>query len=163
MMKKIYGAEARQDGLYRVGREKYEVIVGFGVDDMGGFNYREKFKHRPAVSELKAAYHEAVNEGVQEKILKGFEYDGSLVWLDANNQRDYLAFAVQVQGGTTVYPIVVKLGTEESPRYVEFGTAEEYMSFFDAVMGHIREALHEGWEEKESVEWSEFEDVKEVS
>lgn len=163
MMKKVYGAEGRQDGLYRIGREKYEAVIGYGQDEMGGFNYRERFRHLPSVEEVRAAYHETVNEEVQEKILNGLEYEGHLVWLDAANQRNYLAKAVQVQSGADVLPIEVKLGTDDNPYHKTFETAEEYLAFFNAVTSHISAAQQEGWERKESVEWSEYEDAKEVA
>lgn len=162
MMKKIYGAEGRHDGVYRVGREKYEAIIGLGEDEMGKFNYREKFRHRPTVEEVKANYQEAVNEDVRESILRGLKFEGHLVWLDAASQRNYLAKAVQVQGGTDVLPIEVKLGTDEAPYFKTFETAEEYMVFFNLVTDHITKCQRDGWEVKEDVEWSDFEDVKEV-
>ena len=31
-MKKIYGATERQEGLYKIGRNKRELIYGFGKD-----------------------------------------------------------------------------------------------------------------------------------
>lgn len=32
-MEKVYGSPVRQDGLYKVGRNKWELIYGFGKDD----------------------------------------------------------------------------------------------------------------------------------
>ena len=45
-MEKVYGSPKRQDGLYKVGRNKYEIIYGFGKDsdtDETGWNYRQRF------------------------------------------------------------------------------------------------------------------------
>ena len=161
-MKKVYGAEGRHDGLYRIGREKYEAIIGYGQDEMGGYNYRETFRHLPTVEEVRARYHEVINEEVQEKILNGLEYEGHLVWLDAASQRNYLAKAVQVQSGADVLPIEVKLGTDEAPYHKTFTTAEDYLAFFNVIQDHITTAQHDGWEVKEMVEWPDFEEAKEV-
>lgn len=32
-MEKRYGAVGRQDGLYKIGRNKWELIYGFGKDN----------------------------------------------------------------------------------------------------------------------------------
>ena len=56
-MNKIYGATERQDGLYKIGRNKWELIYGFGKDSEDeevGYNYRERFDYKPAADEIKA-------------------------------------------------------------------------------------------------------------
>ena len=48
-LEKIYGATARQDGLYKIGRNKYELIYGYGVDGENGYNWRRRYRNLPTV------------------------------------------------------------------------------------------------------------------
>ena len=69
-MEKIYGATSAQNGLYRVGRLKWEVIYGFGKDhqeDETGYNYRLRYSYRPRLENIKKDIVEAINEIVREK------------------------------------------------------------------------------------------------
>ena len=62
-MKKIYGATERQDGLYKIGRNKWELIYGFGKDSEKaetGYNYRERYSHKPTPDEVKAVDRKSV-------------------------------------------------------------------------------------------------------
>ena len=36
---KIFGATERQDGLYKIGRSKYDARFGFGKDEKTGAGY----------------------------------------------------------------------------------------------------------------------------
>ena len=63
-MEKVYGSPKRQDGLYKVGRNKYELIYGFGKDrddDKTSWNYRQRFNYRPAIDEIKAIIEAQIN------------------------------------------------------------------------------------------------------
>lgn len=159
-MQKIYGAPFEQNGLQKVGRKKYDIFFGFGKDDEAdetGYNYRQRFDHEPTVEECRKAIYEVIDKQVQETILQGMQYNGLLVWLSAENQRNYQATALQVQtDAANALPVTVKLGTDESPEYVTFKTADEYIAFANAVTAHIRKALDEGWQEKQNIDWNAY-------
>ena len=77
-LEKIYGATARQDGLYKIGRNKYELIYGYGVDGENGYNWRRRYRNLPTVEELKTDIEDTVNALTDEKILKGFSWKFSM-------------------------------------------------------------------------------------
>lgn len=54
-MEKVYGSSVRQDGLYKVGHNKWELIYGFGKDneqDENGWNWRHRFTGKPTIDEI---------------------------------------------------------------------------------------------------------------
>ena len=78
-MDKVYGSPKRQDGLYKVGRNKYELIYGFGKDnenDKTGWNYRLRFNHFPSLDEIKSAIIETVEREYAEKLRYDLEWNG---------------------------------------------------------------------------------------
>lgn len=160
MMQKIYGAPFEQNGLQKVGRNKYDIFYGFGKDsesDDTGYNYRQRFDHVPTLDECRKAIYDVIDSEVQQNILHGMSFNGSLVWLSAENQRNYAATALQVQTDSkNALPVTVKLGTDDSPEYVTFNTSDEYIAFANAVTAYIRKALDEGWQEKKAIDWSVY-------
>lgn len=162
-MEKIYGATGEQNGLYRIGRMKWEVIYGFGKDnesDETGFNYRLQYSYRPRLENIKKDIIETVNEIVREKILQGMTYQGHLVWLDAENQRNYADWYELAKINSENLPIVVKLGTDNEPVEMELGTLQEVTAFYEAVGNHIRQTVREGWQMKKNINWDEYENEK---
>lgn len=158
-MSKIYGATERQDGLYKIGRKKYELIFGYGEDEQGGYNYRETFKGRkPELSEIKDIIVSLVNASVDEKILSGYQWQGKAVWLSSENQFNYKSvydLAVQTEGASL--PVKLKLGTTEEPEYVTIETLEEFSAFYVGAIQFIQKVLEEGWTEKDNIDWTKFE------
>lgn len=149
---KVHGAKERQDGVYKIGRSKWEVIFGYGEDELGGYNWRAQTKVEPTREELREAVAEIVNNAVEEKILHGMTYEGKQVWLSTENQMNYRAaydMAVRTDGESL--PVRVKMGTDEEPTYRDFATVEELGNFCDAVTRHIQTALEEGWKEKDGM------------
>lgn len=162
-MEKIYGAKSAQNGLYRVGRMKWEVIYGFGKDrqeDETGYNYRLRYSYRPRLENIKQDIIKTINEIVGEKILKGLKFRGLLVWLSAENQRNYADWYNLAKIDGANLPVTVKLGTDENPVEVTLNTLEEMTEFYETVAGHIRQAVTEGWQMKKSVNWEDYENEK---
>lgn len=157
---KIFGATERQDGLYKIGRSKYEARFGFGKDDKTGvgYDYRKQYKYKPEVDELKDEIFELVNEEVDKTILSGYEYDGKMVWLSTENQFNYkAAYDLAVQTGGASLPVTLKLGTLEKPEYVTFEDVETFSAFYIGAIKFIQKVLEEGWNEKDKVDWTKFE------
>lgn len=152
-MEKIYGATERQDGLYRIGRSKWELIYGFGKDnpdDESGYNWRQKFKQKPSLADIRAIIKETINNETDRKILEGFVWKGMPVWLSTENQFNYKAaydLAVQTSGATL--PVRFKFGTDEAPVYYTFESIEDFSNFYTLAMVHINTVLNEGWAEKD--------------
>lgn len=71
-MEKVYGATSAQNGLYHIGRNKWEVIYGFGKDNQEsetGYNYRLQYSYLPRQEVIKRDIVETINEIVRDKIL----------------------------------------------------------------------------------------------
>lgn len=160
-MEKIYGATERQDGLYKIGRNKWELFYGFGKDnpdDETGYNWRQKFKQKPGLADIRAIIKETINNETDRKILEGFVWKGMPVWLSTENQFNYKAaydLAVQTNGATL--PVRFKFGTDAAPVYYTFETLDDFSNFYTQAMGHINTVLNEGWEEKDLVDSITFE------
>lgn len=154
---KIYGAKERQDGLFKIGRSKYEARFGYDTDGENGYNYRKQYRYKPTLEELKEEIITIVNKAVDEKILSGYSYKGKQVWLSMENQFNYKAafdLAIQMNGKTL--PVKLKLGTVENAEYETFETLEEFTEFYTGAISFIQKHLQEGWEEKDSIEWDKF-------
>lgn len=160
-MEKIYGATGRCDALNKIGRNKWELIYGFGKDSEDadtGYNYRQRFDHRPTAEECRVVIKEVINKETDRKILEDFVWKGMSVWLSTENQFNYKAaydLAVQTSGATL--PIRFKFGTDAIPVYYDFETLEDFDDFYTKAMAHINTALYEGWTEKDLVDNSTFE------
>lgn len=160
-MEKIYGAKERQDGLYSIGRNKWELFYGFGKDnpdDESGYNWRQKFKQKPSLADIRAIIKETINNETDRKILEGFVWKGMPVWLSTENQFNYKAaydLAVQTNGATL--PVRFKFGTDAAPVYYTFESLEDFADFYAQAMIHINTVLNEGWTEKDLADSMTFE------
>lgn len=151
-MEKIYGATERQDGLYSIGRNKWELFYGFvkdNPDDETGYNWRQKFKYKPSIEEIRAIIKETINKETDRRILEGFVWKGMSVWLSSENQFNYkAAYDLAVQTGGATLPVRFKFGTDAVPVYYTFESLEDFGSFYTSAMRHIDAALNDGWDEK---------------
>lgn len=160
-MEKIYGAKERQDGLYSIGRNKWELFYGFGKDnpdDESGYNWRQKFKQKPSLADIRAIIKETINNETDRKILEGFVWKGMPVWLSTENQFNYKAaydLAVQTNGASL--PVRFKFGTDAVPVYYNFESLEDFADFYTQAMVHINMVLNEGWAEKDLADSMTFE------
>lgn len=160
-MEKIYGAKERQDGLYSIGRNKWELFYGFGKDnpdDESGYNWRQKFKQKPSLADIRAIIKETINNETDHKIIEGFVWKGMPVWLSTENQFNYKAaydLAVQTNGATL--PVRFKFGTDAAPVYYNFESLEDFADFYTQAIVHINMVLNEGWAEKDLADSMTFE------
>lgn len=154
---KVYGAKERQDGLYKIGRNKYEARFGYGTDGDNGYNYRKQYRYKPTLEELKDEIIAIINNAVDLKILSGYRYNDKQVWLSMENQFNYkAAFDLVVQTKGKTLPVKLKLGTIDNAEYEVFETLEEFMAFYSGAMAFVQKCLQEGWEEKDSINWEKF-------
>lgn len=156
-MMKIYGATAAQNGITKIGRNTYELIYGYWEDEMGGYNLRHIFDHKPTAEEIRQTILAVIDATAQSEIESGMTYNGAVVWLSAENQRNYLSAALRVQNNIDgALPVTVKLGTDESPVFVQFDTGADYLAFFQAYTDHINEVLTKAWEEKKAINMDDY-------
>lgn len=152
-MEKIYGATERQDGLYSIGRNKWELFYGFVKDNPGdetGYNWRQKFRYKPSVEEIRTIIKETINKETDRRILEGFVWKDMPVWLSSENQFNYkAAYDLAVQTGGATLPVRFKFGTDEAPVYYTFESIEDFSNFYTLAMVHINTVLNEGWAEKD--------------
>lgn len=116
--------------------------------------------HKPTISEIKGIIIDWMNEGIDKKLLSGYEWAGMKIWLSSENQFNYKAaydLAVQTQGANL--PVTFKFGTTEEPVYHEFKSVEELSSFYMGAMNYINTTLNEGWAAKDAVDWSPYEAI----
>lgn len=154
-MEKIYGTTQRQDGVQRVGKDKW--LLYFGLYENGGstYEYRHTFTNKPTMDEVKQLVRDAIDAETRDKIVNRFEYDGIKVWLSDEKQRNY---ASMERNDSLTYPLTVKLNEEAdaTPIYHTFQTREDFIAFSKAASTYIFKAISDGWKEKDNVDWSVF-------
>jgi hypothetical protein len=128
--------------------------VRWGVSRVDGkevfFFMEEEFNHKPSLEEIETLVTGCYNEQVTAKILSGFEYEGSVVWLSQENQFNYkAAYDLAVQTAGASLPVTFRFGASGKPVYRKFETLEELERFYTAVLRHIQTTLEEGWKLKE--------------
>lgn len=156
-MEKRYGATKRNDCLMRIGRSKWELIYGYGSNGETGWDWRERFNHKPTLDEIKEVVLAQINRNTDEKILCGLTWKDMLIWLSTENQFNYKAaydLAVQTEGASL--PVKFKFGTDDSPIYYTFNTLDELKEFYTTSLNFVQQTLAEGWNEKDNVDWDVF-------
>lgn len=158
-MDKIYGTSIRQDGLQKVGRNRWDLFYGFGKDDDNemGYNWRTTFDHQPTIDEVKGAITAQISSNAQKAIIEDYRWDGIAVWLSDENQRNYtLAYNLAKDGNLGKLP-TVKLGSDEEPVLHTFKDTNELTAFVQGMQQHIQMCLESAWHEKEQIDWSIYE------
>lgn len=165
-MQKVYGSPKRQDGVYKVGRNTYELIYGFGKDnddDATGWNWRTRFNHRPTRDEIKSAIETLINTNTAQTILTGFSWNGKPVWLSAENQQNFQrAVTTATLSDGANLPVKFKLGEDENgePVYHTFTKIEPLTDFFNRMGEFIDSTLKSGYNEKDGVDYTLFDNVQ---
>lgn len=129
-----YGLEVAEDG------EKatwYEVVF-------------YKKQGRPSLDAVKAAVLADINDHVKAKIVGGFVWNEQHVWLSEENQMNW---------AQAKCPATFKIGEQAdgTPIYHEFETQDEMIEFFTACVQWKQQCLAAGWQEKDAIDWSIYE------
>lgn len=152
---KVYGTKERNDSLLRLSDDHYVLFYGFGKDkdsDESGYYWRKDYGHKPTEEELKGDIATHVNKLTDVKILTGFTYEGSLVYLSAENQFNYKAvFDLCMLTDGSNLPVTFKFGQEDAPKYRQFNTKEELREFYLLAVSFVSKTLAEGWAEKDMI------------
>ena len=162
-MEKLYGDYERMDCLMQVGRRRWLLYYGLFEDENGTFIFHQYFERKPTLAEIKDLIIDAVNDYINERIISGFEWtsvdgDKYAVWLSMENQQNYKAIydlAVQ-NNGVGILPVTFKFGTTEQPTYHTFETLEELQLFYIQSVRFIQETYQKGWQEKDSINWENY-------
>lgn len=128
------------------------------ADDYGNASYMEQeFNHKPAAEEIRTLVMQWYNDNIDRKILTGFAYEGTPVWLSSENQFNYKsAFDLALQTDGATLPVTFKLGTDDEPAYRTFNTVEELRLFYTAAVLHIQQTLAAGWKQKDAFDFTKY-------
>jgi hypothetical protein len=160
IMEKILGATERRDGIQQIGRRRWEVFYGFGMDGGTGYNYRQTFEYKPTAKEVRQLIIDTINANTEKKILNGFVWKGIRVYLSTENQTNFkAAFDLNMQMNGAMLPIKFKLGEDEngSAIYHIFEDMEDFSDFYTSAVAYINQCLNDGWEEKDSLDMTHYE------
>ena len=164
-MNKVYGLK---EEFVPIRKDRSRLIVSYGIepleDGVHATWYEIYFYKKPhpvvTLEDIKQAILADINEQTDEKILKGFTWNDMKVWLSSENQFNFKAaydLAVQTQGASL--PVKFKLGEDENeePIYHTFETLEDLGDFYTKAITYIVGCLNEGWNRKDSIDWSDYE------
>ena len=141
----------------KIGRNKWELIYGYGTDGVSGWTYRERFTRKPTQDEIKEIIIAQINRNVEEKILCGLVWKDMPIWLSTENQFNYkAAYDLAVQTGGQSLPVKFKFGTDEQPVYHTFTTLDDLQEFYMTSLAFVQQVLDEGWQEKDNLDLSVF-------
>ena len=137
-MEKIYGTTKRQDGLQRVGKNKWLLYFGLYETESGTYEYRHTFTHKPTLDEIKKLVWATIDAETKDKIVNQF---ASI----ENNE-------------SVTFPLTLKLNekADATPIYHTFQTRDEFKKFSEAAACFILETIRNGWKEKDNVDWDVF-------
>lgn len=139
---------------------KYVISWGYEAisENFGRWNVVYLNDTYNTFSKIKEYILDQYNKEIDKKILNGFKWNGYDVWLSSENQFNYKAaydLAIQMQGATL--PVTFKFGTTENPQYHTFETLDEFTDFYTKAIKFINDTLAEGWQKKDSIDWSIYE------
>ncbi len=152
-MKRVQGAaDVKLMECVNPAKGKWRMRWDVQSMDNGMANYMEaEFLGKPTYEQIKNTVIGWYNERIEADILRGFSYEGAMVWLSPENQFNYKAaydLAVQTEGNSL--PVVFKFGNEDNPVYKTFATLEELADFYTRAIHHIQITLQRGWKDKDS-------------
>lgn len=115
--------------------------------------------HYPVQADVVKTVNDYINAKTDYKILTGFVWKDMPVWLSTENQFNFkAAYDIAYQTGGANLPARYKLGEDEkgNPIYYEFLDLATFADFYTSAVAHIQKCINEGWEEKDSIDYSEL-------
>lgn len=157
-MQKIYGANGRQDGLFKIGRNKWEAIYGYGQDGEGesGWNYRERFMGRPDIEEIKELIIEQIEADYAEKLRAGFDWKGKRVEYSEERKTDLTGLITSLSAGLVQLPITLNLSDTALVLH-EFTSIDEVGEIATLILAHKTATANAKWQAKTEIDWSLYE------
>ena len=113
--------------------------------------FNKKEVQKPSLEQIKDAVISDINARVKSNIISGFVWNSKPVWLSEENQMNF---------AQAVVPATFKIGEEPdgTPIYQKFTTKTELNNFVDACVQWKQQCLVDGWTEKDSIDWSDYDD-----
>jgi hypothetical protein len=144
-------SKRKQTYIVRTDLQPYQTEEADGVTFI-----EHRFDYKPSIEEVKEFVVGVINRQTDEKILSGFVWKGQSVWLSAESQRNFseahrmgmvpVTFKLwELPGGTAVYHT--------------FETMSELDDFYRHACAYINQCLQEGWQKKDSFDFSVYEDA----
>lgn len=165
-MSKVYGLISE---FAPVKEDASRVIIGYGMQPEADGEHATwyevdfyKKNGKPSLDAIKNAVKADINARTDERILKGFVWNGINVWLSEENQHNFSeAQRIAAANPEVGIPATFKLGEDENgdPVYHTFETAEELTEFYLAAVAYVKQQLAIGWEEKDSIDWSLYDET----
>lgn len=143
-------SESKPDMVMAINVYK-RYVIEISADDKG-YSY-DVFDYRitPTLHQLRTDIESYYNTQVQHRILSGFIYRDTPIWLSTENQQNYItAYTLGLDY------LKVKGGTDSEPKYLELTSKEEIAEFVKAMQIYIQECISWGWEKKDSVDYSVY-------
>lgn len=168
-MSKVFGLTERYK-LIR--KEMTRIVVRYGIeqyDDKNSTWYEVYFNKnvQPTVTldDIKKAIIADINAETTMRITQGFSYtvkhgaqQGTEVnvWLSNENQSDF--HAMHQNADALTFPVRYKVGEDAdgNPVYEEFANVEEMHDICQATTIHVLTCQQQGWEMKDSIDWSDY-------
>lgn len=111
-------------------------------------------KGKPTLEQVKRAVYDDINQQVKAKIVGGYKWNDIPVWLSEENQMNFTQ---------AVVPAMFKIGEQEdgTPIYHTFETKEKMTAFATACTQWRQQCLQEGWQRKDAIDWTPYEEALE--
>ena len=127
-------------------------------EEQGVSYYETEVMHKPSMNDVRQIVLKGMNQVIDDKIFSEFVWNDMQVWLSSENQFNYkAAYDLAVQSGGGTLPVIFKFGSTDNPVYYEFKTLEDLSGFYLQAMNFINDTLSKGWQKKDNVDWSIYE------
>ena len=154
-----------------VREDRTRDIVGYDyVEEQDGINatwyeiyFYKKQVGKPSFKMAKDAILDDINSQTDYKILTGLVWNDKPVWLSTENQFNFSEGERKAKDNPSRLPITYKIGQDSdgNPVYHTFTTVEEITGFYDTCFAYINQCLNEGWQRKDSIDWTPYEEALE--
>lgn len=140
-MEKRYGASCPQNGLEKIGTNRWAVFYGFGKDSEDadtGYNWYQTYNHRPTLDEIKADIIDAIKQESEYKLRYGLTWNGLTVEYTEERKSDLTGIIVGLQGGFMQLPIELNLGSsaDGTPSVFTFTSPEQIGEVAAGIAAH---------------------------
>ena len=142
-----------------VAEDATRIVISYHLEEKEGgmATWRElifykKQGGKPSMEAVRKAVMEDINAHTKEKITSGMVWNDKPVWLSEENQMNF---------AQAVVPATFKIGenADGTPIYQTFETAEELKDFNDACVAYKQQCLTEGSAEKDSMDFTIYEQL----
>lgn len=137
--------------------EGTQIVISYGLKKLSGdlYEWHEVSLNKTSTNALtldivKTAILGDINSRVKTAIISGFVWNEKPVWLSEENQLNF---------SQAVVPATLKIGEQAdgTPIYETFDNKTDLKAFNEACTLWKQQCLSEGYNEKDSIDWSPYE------